>query len=86
MPSRREEIRLVVAASEALQNEHIQRALLKIEEHYQKEWTNSKPEEVEIREHAYKMLLVVGEFRQVLTNVVETRKLASTTRNGRLAH
>ena len=85
MSNPHEEIRRGNEANEALENEYIKEALQKIEEHYNNAWANSKPAEIEVRENAYRMLLTVGEFRHVLTNVVETGKLAATTRNGRLA-
>ena len=71
-------------AGSLLGNELLVEALAAMEMKYENAWINSQLSQTEIREEAFRMLRTVREFKQHLTRMVDTGKLATTARETRL--
>lgn len=70
-------------ALQLLENPLLVEALEAIEKKYEDGWRNSQPSGVDKREKAYLMLHILSEFKQYLTRLVQTGKMAATARDAR---
>lgn len=70
-------------AESLLDNPLLLEALEAIEKKYEDGWRKSQPSQLDVREKAFLMLHVVGEFKQYLTRLVQTGKMAGITRDAR---
>ncbi len=62
-----------------LENTLLVEAFESVEEKYKNIWLNSRPTEVDLREHAYLLLNASKELKGYLTTLINTGKMAATT-------
>jgi len=71
-----EEIRNGQEAQRILDSDVYKNAIQKLADGYQNQWMNSRPNDVEERELAYKKLQILADFVTEVKTVMETGKMA----------
>ncbi len=66
-------------AKRLLEDELLVEAFDKIERVYVATWRATRPDDIEVRERAYLMLLLLGDLRTALTEVANTGAVAAET-------
>lgn len=71
-----EDIRRAEQAARILDDPLIQEVLASMREDFTDQWRNSRPDDVEAREGAYRMLRCVDRFEEKLITLVNSGKIA----------